>query len=106
MTDRLQSPATLKDASLLQSIDTSETVIALGDIASPGGFMLVNRNATNYVDIYNASSGVHVARLRPDTESDGTGGFCLISELGADMQSPVGIANDAPCIIEIFAISI
>ncbi len=81
----------------IQSIPTSEAAINLGGIASPTGFFFRNLDPTNYVDMKVATSGAIFARLRPDADSNGKGGFICGSELGSGAQVPYAIANSGAC---------
>lgn len=80
-----------------QSIATSETVINLGGVSSVGWLILVNRDATNYVDIKTAASGTIFARLPP-------GGFCVLY-LGSGVTAPVAVAHTAACVVDKFICS-
>jgi len=103
--DRFVTLGTLKFTKLRQSIGTSEEALQLGEVTSPGWLFLINRDATNYVDVKVATSGAIFARLHPDTDSDGTGGFCLLY-LGTGAQAPFLIANTAACIVTGFVASV
>lgn len=75
-----------------QSIATTETSIELGSVSSAGYVILINRDATNYVEVKTAASGTIFAKLPP-------GGFCLLY-LGSGVTAPVAIANTAACIVD------
>ncbi len=81
----------------IQSIPTSEAAINLGGVSSPTGLFLRNLDPTNYVDVKVGTSGAIFARLAPDTNSDGKGGFVCLSNLGSGAQVPYAISNSGAC---------
>lgn len=86
------SPATLRSVKVVQTILTTETVINLGGISTPGWITLQNLDPTNYVDVKVAASGAIFARLLP-------AGGPLQLYLGTGAQVPVAIANTASCLV-------
>jgi hypothetical protein len=103
LVDVIKSVATKKITHLKQSIGTSEEAIDLGDVSAPGYAIFINRHATATIDLKVATSGAIFARLDPDTDSDGKGGFALL-KLGSGAQVPYAIASaEAP--MEIFIIA-
>lgn len=87
-----------------QNVGTSEEAINLGDVSSPGYVFFVNRDVTNYIDLKVATGGAIFARLDPDTDGDGNGGFALL-KLGSGAAVPYAIANTAACQMDIFVCS-
>lgn len=75
-----------------QVIATSETAITLAGVSSVGWLMLINLDATNFVNIKTAASGTIFAKLPP-------GGFCVLY-LGSGVTAPVAIADTASCVID------
>ncbi len=47
------------------TVPTSITAIPLGGVATPGYCMITNKDATNYVDIYDSTGGNACIRLLP-----------------------------------------
>lgn len=82
-----------------QSIGITEEAIALGEITSPGYAIFRNLDTINFVNLKVATGGAIFARLDPDTNSDGKGGFAIL-KLGSGAQVPFAIADTAACDIE------
>jgi len=82
-----------------QSVGITEQVIPLSGITSPGYCLIINWDATNFVNVKTATSGTVFARLDPG------GGFCLL-RLGSGAQVPFIIADTAACACEFFVCSI
>lgn len=101
--DRIRSLTSDKFICQRQTIGTSEEALQLAEITTPVEFFVLNLDPTNYVDIKVATSGAIFARLRPDTQEDGTGGLAFISELGSGALAPFAIANTNPCDVLLFA---
>ncbi|MES2155942.1 MAG: hypothetical protein V4510_12480 [bacterium] len=76
---------------------TGDTAIKLGDTSAPGYVLILNLDATNYVELKTASSGTIFARL------DAAVGFAFL-KLGSGAQAPAALANTADCLIESFII--
>ena len=69
------------------------TALPLGGVATAGGFlMIVNSDATNYVQLMTAASGTVFARLKP--------GECAVLRLDATITAVAAIANTAPCLVQ------
>lgn len=97
--DKQSSPSTTKSSQMEQTINTSETVLNLGDCsATPGWFIAKNLDATNYVDIKCAASGTILGRMYP-------GMPCGPIYLGTGAQVPVAIAHTGACKIELLVVS-
>ncbi len=93
ITDCLADSATAKCLANVQSIGTSAEAFALGECTSPGWFMAKNLDDTNYVEIYDSTSG-HVVGKMLAGESYGP------VRLGSDMQAPAAKAHTAACLVE------
>lgn len=95
-----RTPATLKPVKTIQTINTSETALLLGDGNTlTGGDMWVrNLDATNYVEIKVAAAGAIFCKLLP-------GRFCLVPP-GSGMTAPVAIANTAAVKVEIMTVPV
>lgn len=76
-----------------QSVGTSEEALVLGDVASRGYCVLINRDDVNFVNVKVATSGAIFAKLLP-------GEWCIL-RLGSGAQSPFVIADTAECELEI-----
>lgn len=87
----------------IQEVGTSEEEIDLGDVSAPGYALFQNLDDTNYIDIQVGTAGDIFARLDPDTNDDGKGGFALL-KLGSDAQFPYAIAHTAACRMKVFVI--
>lgn len=95
VTDRVADVATtLKPLQTVQLIGITEEAITLPEGGSPGMVMLRNLDPTNFISVRVATSGAKFAKLRPDTNSDGKGGFCCL-ELDSGAQAPYAIADTA-----------
>lgn len=81
----------------VQQIGTSEEAITLGDVTDIREAMFINLDPTNYIELRVATGGAKFARLDPDTNQDGTGGFALLSRMGAGAQVPYAIADTGAC---------
>lgn len=86
-----------KDGQILQKIPVAivATPIPVNNLTSPGWAIFINRDPTNYIDIY-SDNGVNkkaIARLFPNTP-------CGPIFLGTDCKAPYALANVAPCIME------
>ncbi|MCA8921993.1 MAG: hypothetical protein KDD82_09305 [Planctomycetes bacterium] len=74
-----------------QTVGTSEEALVVGDVASGGYMLAVNRDPTNFVQILGASGETPLVRLEP-------GDLCLFRvDDGATLYA---IANTAPCDVE------
>lgn len=93
--DLEKTVASKKPVRLIQEIGTAEEAIDLGD-TTPAYAMFKNLDPTNYIDLKVATAGAVFARLDPDTDSDGKGGFAVL-KLGSGAQAPFAIANTAAC---------
>lgn len=82
---------------LIQNVGTTEEAVQLGEITAPGAFALVNLDPTNYIDVKVGTGGAIFARLKPDVNGDGKGGWVAGDALGSGAQAPYVIANTASC---------
>lgn len=99
----IKSVATKRITHVTQSVGTSEEAVELGDVAAPGYALFINRHATATIDLKVATGGAIFARLDPDTNEDGKGGFALL-KLGSGAQVPFAVASaEAP--MEIFIVA-
>lgn len=74
----------------VQNVGTSEEAVDLGDVATPGWALFINRDDTNYVTIRDGSGGDDVVKLE-------AGEFALFRLATA---TPYAIANTAACDVE------
>lgn len=72
---------------------TVEEAVGLGDTASRGWAMFINRDATNFINLKVATGGAIFAKLL-------AGEFALL-RLGSGAQAPYAIADTAACQMEI-----
>ena len=70
-----------------QSVGTSEEALLMGDVTSPGYIILINRDATNYVEVRPATGAADLVRLNA--------GEVALFRLAADATAPYVIANTA-----------
>ena len=91
--DFLSSVATKKVIRGKVSVGTSEEAIPLGEATSPGWFMAINRDETNYVEIKTATGGTIFAKMK-------AGEPCGPIRLGSGAQVPYWIANTAACQVD------
>jgi hypothetical protein len=70
-----------------QLIPTSVTAINLGSLATIGEFLIVNNDATNYVDIFPNTAGVTMLHILPGNSARGY--------FAANITAPAARANTA-----------
>lgn len=75
-----------------QTVGTTEEALVLGDCGAGGYFIVVNRDASNYVRIRPATGATDLVRLRA--------GEAACFRLDAGATAPFVIADTAPCEIE------
>lgn len=80
----------------VQDVGTSEEAILLGDVAAGGHIMIVNRDATNFVNVKVGTGGAIFGKLKP-AES-------MRLRLGSGATAPFIIADTAACKVEVFAV--
>jgi hypothetical protein len=84
---------------LKQNVGITEEGLRVADVVnSLGWVLLVNRDATNSIDVKTGTGGLKFARLLPNN------GFALFY-FGSDVTSPYVIANTATCQMDILLIS-
>lgn len=98
--DRKQTVTTKRPVKLVQNVGTSEEAIDLGDTGTPVYAFFKNLDPTNFINLKVATGGAIFAKLRPDTNGDGTGGVAML-ELGSGATAPYAIADTAACNMEI-----
>ena len=81
-----------------QAIGTSEEAIKLGEIATCGYALSINRDATNYIELKVATGGAIFAQL--------FAGVCAMLRLGSGAQAPYAIAHTAACQRDCFIIEV
>ena len=74
----------------VQTVGTSEEAILKGDVATPGYFIAVNLDSTNFVSIRAATGGTNMVKLMP-------GKVCVFMFAAAD---PFWIADTGACRVE------
>ncbi len=99
----VKSVTTKKFIKHKQSVGTSEEAIVLGEVTTPGYAFFINRDPTNYIELKVATGGAIFARLDPDTNQDGKGGFAFL-KLGSGAAAPYAMANTAACLMEYFVV--
>ena len=71
----------------VQTIGITEEALSLGDVATPGMFLAINLDPTNFVKIRSATGVTDLAKLLP-------GEFCLFRMAAT---APFAIADTAAC---------
>lgn len=102
--EALFSVATKRIQRCKMNVAITEEAIPLGDVTAPGYAFFINRDTTNFINLKVATSGAIFAKLTPDTNGDGKGGFAIL-RLGSGAQAPFAIADTATCQMDIFIIS-
>ena len=76
-----------------QQIGTSEEAIGIGELASLGYAIFVNRDPTNYLEIRSATgSSNDIIKLKA--------GEAALFRFGSDISAPYAVANTAACYLE------
>lgn len=101
---RVENSAGKRFTKLKQTIGTSEEALQLGEISAVGAVFIKNLDETNYVEIKTTTGGTIVARLEPDLNGDGNGGWVGLSRAGSGFQAPWAIANTAACKVVILIV--
>lgn len=102
--DAVFSSASRRPTRLKQNVGITEEAINLGDITTPGYAIFVNRDPDNTIDLRVSSGGAKFARLDPDADENGKGGFAIL-KLGSGAQTPYAIANTEACEMDILICS-
>ena len=103
---RQQTSTGKRTSKIVQTIGITEEVLDLGDITSVAALMIRNLDPTNFVNVKTTTSGTIIARLDPDVNGDGKGGFVLFSRAGSGLQAPWAIADTAVCKVRITVIEL
>lgn len=75
-----------------QAVGTSEEALLLGDVAAGGYLIGVNRGATDYIEIRNATGGGDLIRMKPGEpccfrlSSDATAPFVISDGTGSTFE--------------------
>lgn len=72
--------------------------LILGEVVTPTWIIVVNRDATNYVNLTVATGGAIFAHL--------LAGWFAILPLGSGAQAPFAQANTAACLVEVLLCSL
>jgi len=75
-----------------QSVGTSEELLLLGDVGTPGFIIGINRDATNYVEFLPTSGGVATVKAKA--------GEPFMFRFASAASAPYVKANTGACIIE------
>lgn len=102
--ERQLTSAGLRFSKIVQEVGTTEGTIELGELTSVGAFILVNLDETNFINVKVARAGAIFAKLKPDLNGDGNGGWVAGDCLGSGAQVPYAIADTAPCRMAVFVI--
>ncbi len=89
--------AALKYIKHKQNIGITEEAIDLGEVASLGWGMFVNRDATNFLELRVATAGTKFVKLKP-------GEFAFF-RFGSGITAPFAIADSAPVQLEYIIVS-
>ena len=80
----------------MQTVGTSEEALELGDIATGGYCLLINRDATNYVSVRAGTGAANLIKLK-------AGEAALFR---CEAAAPYVIANTAACLVEVLLIEL
>lgn len=72
------------------SVPTSSTALPLGSIATPGCFIIVNLDGTNYIEVLSATGGSVLLKIKP--------GEFAVGRFG--VAAPAVKANTSACLID------
>ena len=97
VSDKIFNSAGKRAFKNVQTITTSEVALGLGGIANVGAFAIVNVDQANFVNVKVGTGGAIFAKLVPDTNGDGHGGFVVGTCLGSGAQVPYLAADTASC---------
>ena len=75
-----------------QNIGTTEEAIKLGEVASLGWAIFINRDPTNFINIKAGTGGTVIVKLLP--------GELAMFRFGSGITAPFAIADTAPCQLE------
>ncbi len=78
-----------------QTVGITEEALLLGDVATVGFVILVNRDVTNFVLVKSGTGGTIVGKMFPGEPYGPV-------RLGSGMQAPFLIADTAACEVEVF----
>lgn len=101
---RFQTITTSRPNCIVQQISTSGDLILLGAADGLGGTLLiVNLDPSNFVTVYRAAGPTNaLARLDPDSDGDGNGGFFFVARTGSALTAPFAVADTGACRVAIF----
>lgn len=95
--DLLATVSVKRYVRLKHNVGITEEAISLGDVASPGWAIFINRDETNFIELRVSTGGAKFAKLKP-------GEFALL-RLGSGAQAPFAIADTAACQMEYFILA-
>lgn len=78
----------------MQTVGTSEEALELGDIATGGMCLIINRDSTNYVSVRSGTGAANLIKIK-------AGEPALFR---VEAAAPYVIANTASCVIEVMLI--
>lgn len=81
-----------------QNIGITEEAIKLGELATLGYAIFINRDATNFINIKTATAGTIIVKLFP--------GEVAMFRFGSGVTAPFAIADTAPCQLEYMILAI
>lgn len=81
-----------------QTIGTSEEALVLGDVATGGYFIAVNRDDANFVELRSGTGATDFIRLK-------AGEVCLF-RVSPDAMAPYAIADTAACELEYWLLEV
>ena len=97
LVDKLVTVATKRIVRAKQAVGTSEEALGLGDISALGYCILINRDATNFINVKTATGGTIFARIN-------AGEFAAF-RFGSGVTAPFVIADTAACQLDYLIIS-
>lgn len=79
------------------NVGTSEEAMKLGEVASLGYCLIINRDSTNFVEVRAATGGTKIIKVRA--------GKVALFEFGSGVTAPYIIADTNPCQTEYMIVS-
>lgn len=83
-----------KYVKLSQTVGTSEEALLLGDIATGGYCLIINRDATNYVSVRSGTGAANLIKIKAGE----------VALFRVEAAAPYVIANTGSCVIEVLLI--
>lgn len=96
--DKLSNITTKVYQKSKQNIGITEEAIKLGELATLGYAIFINRDSTNFIELRVATAGIKFCKLLP--------GEAAMFRFGSGISAPFAIADTAPCQLEYMILAI